>query len=65
METFKTRKELAAELGVTPVTLWRKVRDVGMKVPKGRLCPNTYHEIKRRLGFEEPRGAQTNQNEMP
>ncbi|HPG09446.1 MAG TPA: hypothetical protein P5275_17210 [Saprospiraceae bacterium] len=41
MTIYKTRQEIANEYGVSRITLFRKLRDRGVKLPKTLL--NNYH----------------------
>ena len=36
---FKTRKEIAKELNMHPITLYRKLKTLGIQLPSGLLSP--------------------------
>jgi transcriptional antiterminator len=54
MEQLSTRKELAKELGISYLTLWRKIQLLNIQIPNGRLTPRKRNEILAALGYETP-----------
>lgn len=60
MKKFKTRQEMANELGISYPTFYRKCKAQGIQLGKGLLCPAQQHEIWQTLGVfdnpETPRG---------
>jgi hypothetical protein len=49
---FMSHKEMAAELGLSYTSFWRKIRKVKMDLPKGLICPQQQQEIRLKLGTE-------------
>jgi len=47
----KTRNDIAAEYNVTNKTLLKKLRDLGVNVPPGRIFPDTCKLIYYTLGI--------------
>ncbi len=48
----KNREQIAAEIGVSVTTLWRKLKAYNIKLPKGPVFPRDEAEIKRILGVD-------------
>ncbi|TLU99010.1 helix-turn-helix domain-containing protein [Dyadobacter luticola] len=48
-EQFKTRQQLADELGVSPKTLYRKLKVLQIEIPRGLIPPKLYAEILERI----------------
>ncbi|QRR01586.1 hypothetical protein [Dyadobacter sandarakinus] len=48
-ECYKTRQELAIELGISIKTLSRKLSAMNITLPAGLIPPHTYSEILRQL----------------
>ena len=46
----KTRQDVAAEYGISPRTLRRRLQAQGLKLPSGRLVPADLARIYRTLG---------------
>ncbi len=42
----KSLEQVADELGISRVTLWRKLKDMGYSVPRGGVYPETEAKIK-------------------
>ncbi|BDD03740.1 helix-turn-helix domain-containing protein [Aureibacter tunicatorum] len=47
---FKTRKEIAHEIGVSPKTLYRYLKKLELNFPQGRLNPKQVIQIYEALG---------------
>ena len=47
----KNKKQIAEELGIHPNTLTRRLKDVGLHIPRGFVSPQLQQEIYRRLGW--------------
>lgn len=55
MKKFKTRQEMANELGISYPTFYRKCKARGIRLGRGLLCPAQQHEIQQTLGaFDAP-----------
>jgi hypothetical protein len=61
VSTFKTRQQLAIELGISYATFWRKIKSAKIDLPKGLICPQKQWEIKVALGFCTPNHLFDNQ----
>jgi AraC-like DNA-binding protein len=46
-----TKKELARALGMSTSTLYRRLKDVGLEVPRGLISPEQQYNICYCLGF--------------
>ena len=53
MNSFKSHQEMAAELGISRTTLWRRLAEHKIHVPKGLISPAKQHEIRAKLGLVE------------
>ena len=51
---FMTRSELAAALGISRWTLARRLKEKGIKLPKGLLEPQVIEEIFLAFGIKPP-----------
>lgn len=60
MEKFKTRHELASELGMSYSTFWRKIKQYGIKVSKGLLSPYEQKNIIETLNYVEQNSQKNN-----
>jgi hypothetical protein len=50
---YKSKEQIAAELGISLRTLQRKLQKAGLDVPRGFLSPETQNLIYTRLGCRE------------
>jgi len=41
----KTREQIAYEIGISVTTLWRKMRDNKLSIPKGLVFPDSEEKI--------------------
>jgi hypothetical protein len=46
---YKTRQQMADELGMSRITFWRRLKDVGLGYFKGLLSPKQQIEIVKAL----------------
>ena len=46
---LKTREQIAAEFGVSRKTLYRWLKQKGISLPKGLICPETQKDISQKL----------------
>lgn len=56
----KTRRELAAELGISYTTLYRWLKKKQIDLPAGLVPPQKIVEIYEKLGFPVPKAYQSN-----
>ncbi|MBK7939723.1 MAG: hypothetical protein IPJ82_22715 [Lewinellaceae bacterium] len=49
----KSKKEIAEAMGIGISTLQRRLRNIGMAVPRGLIFPEMQLEIYERLGWRE------------
>ncbi len=49
--SFKTRKQICAELGISPSTLRRKLQRLNIKLPAGDVSPKDQKKIYETFGF--------------
>ena len=55
MNKFKTRQEMANELGISYPTFYRRCKALGIRLGKGLICPTQQYEIQQHLGvFLDP-----------
>lgn len=50
MNKFKTRQEMATELGISYPTFYRRCKALGIRLGKGLICPAQQYEIQQNLG---------------
>lgn len=53
MNKFKTRQEMAHEMGISYPTFYRKCKSLGIRLGKGLLCPLQQQEIRQSFGAWE------------
>ncbi len=53
MKIFKTRQQLADELGISRATLSRKLKKSKIEIPKGLLAPKDQNKILALFGVEK------------
>lgn len=61
MKKSKTRAQLAEELGMSYITLYRKLKAVGYSSPRGLLSAEQQQHIRELLGFPETRIEEPNE----
>jgi predicted DNA-binding protein (UPF0251 family) len=44
-EKFITRDQLATELGISRITLWRRLREANFDLPRGLISPEKKRQI--------------------
>lgn len=49
MGKYRTRQELAQELGMNRQTFWRILKNCGIALPSGLLSPEVQEEIKQTI----------------
>jgi hypothetical protein len=49
MDHFKTREQLASDLGLSRTTFWRKLKKQKIKLPHGLISPSKEQEIRNKL----------------
>lgn len=59
----KTRKELAAELGISTVTLWRALKHSNLQIPPGYINQDVEQKILRYLGVIPPENPLSEEEE--
>jgi len=47
----KTRQQIALEFGFSYPTFWRKLKEYGIDLPKGLICPRWQEIIYDKLGY--------------
>ena len=62
---FFSRQEIAAELGIDPKTLNRKLQKAGIMLQKGMIPAEKVREIMHLLQVKQENHAGTEQNEQP
>ena len=62
---FFSRQEIAAELGIDPKTLNRKLQKAGIMLQKGMIPAEKVREIMNLLQVKQENHAGTEQNEQP
>ena len=57
MDYLKTRKQLAQEYGISRSTLYRRLKEAGIEMPRGMLNPLYQCQIYQVLGYPQGREA--------
>jgi hypothetical protein len=52
----KTRQQMAHEFNFSYPTFWRKLKEHGIDLPKGLICPKWQTIIYEKLGYPLPPG---------
>jgi DNA invertase Pin-like site-specific DNA recombinase len=50
---MKTKENIASELGIHPSTLYRKLKNAGIKIPRGYVSPEMQAEIYKIMGWQQ------------
>jgi hypothetical protein len=53
MKKYKTRLEIAAELGMPYITFYRKLLEKDIRLPKGLVNQKDQQKIHKALGFSD------------
>lgn len=60
----KNREQIAAEIGVSVSTLWRRMKEHNLKIPKGPVFPKDEEKLKALFGLElQVEGTADHENE--